>query len=75
MKDLMPFAKGVSAKSNEFDAEGNEVRSDFRKIMKIVKDAGYKGYVGIEYEGSTLSEKEGIVATKKLLLKIFNEMA
>ena len=52
MADLMPFAKGVSAKSHEFDENGNEVNSDFLKIMKIVKESGYKGYVGIEYEGS-----------------------
>lgn len=67
---LMPFAKGVSAKSHEFDAEGNETHTDFLKIMKIVKDAGYTGYVGIEYEGDKLSEEEGILATKKLLEKV-----
>lgn len=71
MQELMPFAKGVSAKSHEFDAEGNETRSDFFRIMKIVKDAGYKGWVGIEYEGNKLSEPEGIMATKKLLEKVF----
>lgn len=71
MTDLMPYAKGVSAKSHEFDAEGNETKSDFFKIMKIVKDSGFEGYVGIEYEGSTLSEPEGIMATKALLEKTF----
>ncbi len=72
--ELMPFAKGVSAKSHEFDELGNEVSSDFLKIMKIVKEAGYKGYVGIEYEGSRLSEDEGIKATKALLEKVFKEL-
>ncbi len=71
MQDLMPFAKGVSAKSYDFDAEGNEVKIDFYRIMKIVKDSGYKGWVGIEYEGSKLSEPEGIMATKRLLEKCF----
>ncbi len=56
--DLMPYAKGVSAKSHEFDENGNEVSSDFLRIMKIVKESGFKGYVGIEYEGSQLSEDE-----------------
>src|SRR5690606_25028433 len=65
--DLMPYAKGVSAKSNVFDANGNERNIDYAKMMKIVKDAKYKGYVGIEYEGSELSEIDGILATKKLL--------
>ncbi|MFM7207065.1 MAG: sugar phosphate isomerase/epimerase family protein [Planctomycetaceae bacterium] len=72
--DLMPFAKGVSAKSHEFDAEGNEVRTDYRKMMKIVLDAGYHGWVGVEYEGKELPEPEGILATKKLLERIRDEM-
>lgn len=71
MELLMPFAKGVSAKSNVFDAEGNEANMDYYRIMKIVQASGFKGYVGVEYEGSVLSEKEGIIATKKLLEKVF----
>ena len=70
----MPYAKGVSAKSHEFDENGNEVESDFLRIMKIVKESGFKGYVGIEYEGSQLSEDEGIKATKALLEKVFKEL-
>lgn len=74
MKLLMPFAKGVSAKSHIFDAAGNETKSDFYRIMKIVQDAGFKGWVGIEYEGSELPEKEGIMATKKLLESVFKRL-
>jgi len=74
MELLMPYAKGVSAKSNNFDENGNETKSDFYRIMKIVEDSGFKGYVGIEYEGSVLPEKEGIIATKKLLEKVFASM-
>ncbi len=70
VKELMPFAKGVSAKSHQFDAEGNEINTDFTKMLQIVKDAGYTGYIGIEYEGSELGEKEGIMATKALLEKV-----
>ncbi len=65
--ELMPFAKAVSAKSHDFDADGNETRTDYRRMMKIVLDAGYRGWVGVEYEGSKLSESEGILATKALL--------
>ena len=68
--ELMPFAKAVSAKSNNFDSNGKETNTDFSKMIGIVKDAGYSGYVGIEYEGSVLSEHDGILATKKLLEKI-----
>jgi len=74
MEEIMPYAKGVSAKSNVFDAEGNEANMDYLRIMKIVKAAGFKGYVGIEYEGAELSEDEGIKATKALLEKVFAEI-
>jgi sugar phosphate isomerase/epimerase len=74
LEEIMPYAKGVSAKSHEFDADGNETEKDFLRMMKIVKEAGFKGYVGIEYEGSSLSEDEGIKATKALLEKVFMEI-
>ncbi|OHB75659.1 MAG: xylose isomerase [Planctomycetes bacterium RBG_16_55_9] len=70
---LMPYAKSVSAKSYDFDEKGDETRIDYRRMMKIVLDAGYKGFVGIEYEGERLSETEGIVATKRLLERIRHE--
>ncbi len=72
--ELMPFAKAVSAKSHEFDAEGNEVKTDYPRMMKIVRDAGYSGYVGIEYEGSKHSEHEGILATKALLERVRDQL-
>ena len=72
--ELMPYAKGVSAKSNQFDENGNETKSDYLKIMKIVKESGFKGDVGIEYEGKELSEDEGIKATKALLERVFKEL-
>lgn len=69
VKELMPYAKAVSAKSNNFDAQGNEVDIDYVKMLQMVKDEGYTGFVGVEYEGDVLSEEEGIIATKELLLK------
>lgn len=73
--ELMPFAKAVSAKSHDFDADGNETKTDYKKMMKIVVDAGYRGFVGIEYEGSVLSEHDGIIATKKLLERVRAELS
>jgi sugar phosphate isomerase/epimerase len=70
VSEMMVFAKGVSAKSHDFDDKGDEIHTDYYKMMKIVGDAGYTGFVGIEYEGSKLSEPDGIKATKKLLEKI-----
>ena len=70
IKELMPFAKAISAKSHEFDSHGNEINTDYYKMMKIVLNAGYDGFVGIEYEGSHLGEMEGIQATKDLLVKV-----
>ncbi|MCS5647161.1 MAG: sugar phosphate isomerase/epimerase [Candidatus Marinimicrobia bacterium] len=70
VKELMPYAKAVSAKSHDFDSQGNEINTDYYKMMNIVLDAGYSGYVGIEYEGSKLDEMAGIQATKDLLEKV-----
>jgi len=69
VEKMMPFAKAVSAKSYDFDKEGNETLIDYYKMLQIVKDGCYKGFIGIEYEGSRLSEDEGIIATKNLVLK------
>lgn len=74
VKEMMPFAKAVSAKSHDFDADGNETHTDYRRMMQIVLDAGYHGYVGVEYEGEGLSEPEGIRATKRLLERVRAEM-
>ena len=73
--ELMPFAKAVSAKSHDFDAAGNETRIDYRRMMKIVKDAGYRSFLGIEYEGDRLSEPDGVRATKVLLEKVRAQLA
>ncbi|MCL6266842.1 sugar phosphate isomerase/epimerase family protein [Flagellimonas myxillae] len=70
MEEIMPYAKAVSAKSHDFDENGNEIHSDYARMLKIVKDAGYSGYIGVEYEGSKLSEEEGIIATRDLLRKL-----
>ena len=67
-KMMMPAAMAVSAKSYNFDENGNETTIDFVKMLQIVKDAGYTGFVGVEYEGDVLDEKAGIEATKDLLL-------
>lgn len=69
-EELMPFAKGVSAKTHIFDSLGNEAEMDYPRLMKIVKDAGFKGNIGIEYEGTKHTEDEGIKLTKALLEKI-----
>ena len=72
--ELMPYAKAVSAKSYDFDMNGNQPKIDYFKALQIVKDAGYSGFIGVEYEGNNLNEKEGILATKALLLKVAKEV-
>ncbi|HKP30987.1 MAG TPA: sugar phosphate isomerase/epimerase family protein [Gemmatimonadales bacterium] len=68
--EMMPFAKAVSAKSNDFDAQGNETTKDYRRLLKIVLDAGFHGWIGIEYEGDRLPERDGVRATLRLLEKV-----
>jgi L-ribulose-5-phosphate 3-epimerase len=75
VKELMPHALAVSAKSHDFDENGNETHTDYFKMMKIVLKAGYHGHVGVEYEGSKLSEMEGIKATKDLLVRVREELS
>lgn len=75
VQEMMPFAKAVSAKSYDFDETGKETTIDYLRIMKIVKDAGYTGFVGIEYEGDRLSEEEGVRATKSLLERVGRELS
>ena len=69
-QELLPFAKGISAKSFEFDENGDEVNFDYPKLMQMIKDSGFDGFIGVEYEGSrgVLTEEEGIIATKELLI-------
>jgi sugar phosphate isomerase/epimerase len=69
VKELLPYAKGLSAKTFDFDANGNCVETDYDKMMKIVSDRGFNGYIGIEYEGEHIREEEGIKKTKALLQK------
>lgn len=81
VQELMPFAKGVSAKSHDFDPERPLVSTDgdqetnYLKMMKIVLEAGYHGYVGIEYEGSKADEYDGIRLTKQLLVRVRDAVA
>ncbi|GAB3705085.1 sugar phosphate isomerase/epimerase [Spirosoma flavus] len=85
VKKMMPYAKGISAKTHKFDAQGNETEIDFLRMFKIIKDAGFNGYVGIEYEGGLmnmynptagyLSATDGIKATKTLLERVRTELA
>lgn len=74
MEDLMPYAKGVSAKSNYFDENGNEKNMDYKRIMEIVLKHGYHGHVGVEFEGD-IPEPDGIIATKNLLERVRNELS
>lgn len=85
VRKMMPYAKGISAKTHKFDASGNDLETDFRKMFKIIKDAGFSGYVGIEYEGGFMNQynptagylpdAEGVKATKVLLEKVRAELA
>lgn len=67
--ELLPHAKAVSAKSHDFNEDGDEIHTDYNRVLKMVKDAGYTGWIGVEYEGTSLSEEEGIRKTKDLLIK------
>jgi sugar phosphate isomerase/epimerase len=69
LKEMMPFAKGVSAKTYDFDSNGEQPKLDYKRLIDIVNDSGYKGYIGIEFEGNNQPEEEGIRKTKLLIEK------
>ena len=69
VEELLPFAKGVSAKTYDFDVNGEQPKIDYKRLMDLVKASGFKGYIGIEFEGETQPEDEGIRKTKALLQK------
>lgn len=75
VEQLMPYARAVSAKTNDFDETGEEVTLDYEQLIRIVLDAGYRGWIGIEYEGSRLSEPEGIRRTRALLERVRDKLA
>ena len=68
VEEMMPFAKAVSAKSFDFDQSGKETKIDYVKMLKIIKASGFSGYIGVEYEGDQLSESDGIIKTRDLLI-------
>lgn len=74
VEELMPYARGVSAKTYDFDDNGNETFTDFERMMRIVLDSGYRGYVGVEYEGRIIEDVEGIRLTKSLLEKVREQL-
>ncbi|MBJ6366643.1 sugar phosphate isomerase/epimerase family protein [Snuella sedimenti] len=75
MQELLPYAKAVSAKSYAFNAEGDETSIDYYRIMKMVKESGYNGFVGVEFEGGSVSEEAGIKLTRDLLIKVGNKLS
>lgn len=75
VQEMMPWAKIVCAKSKHFDEKGNETNVDYRRMLKIVKDSGYRGLIGIEFEGHKISPIEGINATKRLIETVMSELA
>ncbi len=74
VSEFLPYAKGVSAKSYAFDNDGNETIIDYKKMLQIVKDSGFDGYIGIEFEGENMSEPEGIRATQALIERVWGEL-
>ena len=73
--EMMPYAGAFSAKSFNFDEQGNESGIDFLAMFKLMRASKYRGYVGIEYEGEKMSEDAGIRATKKLIEKVREQLS
>ena len=75
VRELMPFARAVSAKAYDFNERGEETSINYAQMLKIVLDAGYHGHVAIEYDGKRLSEQSGILRTQQLLEGVRTRLA
>lgn len=73
VKELMPYAKGVSIKAFGFDADGNENTLDFEGMMQAVIESDFRGYLGLEFEGSGMDEVTGTHATKALVDRLIQK--
>lgn len=71
---FLPYAKGVSAKAYAFDTEGYDTIIDYPKLLQLVKDSDFDGYIGIEFEGENMEESEGIKTTKALIEKVWKQL-
>jgi sugar phosphate isomerase/epimerase len=71
VEEFLPYARGVSAKAYDFDERGEDRIIDYRRMLKLVKDSGYDGYIGIEYEGAEKPEHEGILLTRALIERVW----
>jgi len=69
IQQMLPFAKGVSAKTYDFDGNGEQPLLDYKRLLGIVKASGFKGYIGVEFEGINQPEEEGVRNTLALLKK------
>lgn len=72
--DLAPFTAGVSAKSHDFGALGDETTIDFRKCIAIFEENGFDGLYSAEYEGDRISELEGAISTVRLTSSILDSI-
>lgn len=75
LRDIAPYTRSVSAKSHGFDEDGQELQTDFAEAMRILLEAGFRGYASVEFEGDHMSEDEGVAATKRLLEAVREELS
>lgn len=69
IEEMLPFAKVVSAKTYDFDSNGEQPLMDYKRLIGLVKASSFKGYIGIEFEGNKGNEEDGIRKTKALIEK------
>lgn len=67
---MLPFARALSAKSQDFTADCAEMHTDYSRMLRLVQSAHYSGWIGIEYEGKVLGEVDGARRTRDLLLRL-----
>ena len=75
VRETLPWARVVCAKIHEFTPEGQAANTDFLKMIRIIKDSGYEGYIAIEYEGEKPSPVEGVRLAQQLIAATLEKMS
>lgn len=73
VKDMLPWAKAICAKVHKIKPDGEAAQTDFERMLKIVKEGGFRGYVGIEFEGGA-DPVAGVLGTKRLIEKTLQKL-
>lgn len=70
---LAPYAYHTHVKCHTFTSEGEDTNKDYKYLLGLLKNSGYRYAVSIEYEGPD-DQKVGVAKSRDLILKYWPEL-